>query len=196
MKRELLFFIPLILIVFSSCKKESIQESVNSPVGIGVNGTITASLRLPLVESSVQKLSRNYRLTNIRSDVVNYKGYSAKWYYEYHNYENRTIDSSMYFNAMIEAVVLDSISTIRKAGNGIITHPWMDSDKALLAAENNGGREFRNNNPDYRIEAALGEPVIAVPSTFWYITYRSQKNNSVRLSLIIDAISGAVTSGI
>lgn len=185
----------LMLMVFSSCKKESIHESVNSPAGIGENGTITAAYRLSLVELSAQKISRSYRLTRIRSDDVNYKGYSAKWYYEYHNYENRTVDSSLFFNAVIDAVILDSISTIRKAGNGIITHTWIDSDKALQAAENNGGKEFRNNNPDYWIEAGVGEPVIAVPSTFWYITYRSQKNPSISLSLIIDANSGTVTRG-
>ncbi len=99
-----------------------------------------------------------------------------------------------YFHAASNEVKFDSTSIMKNFGAGFIVHEWFDSDEALGIAEKNGGENFRINNPEYFIEAALGEPVIPNSTTFWYITYRSKINNAVKLFLSIDANTGEVHS--
>lgn len=91
---------------------------------------------------------------------------------------------------------LDSVVNSILDGNAIITHDWFDSDKAVEIAEENGGKTFRNENPEYIIEASLSEPLVPNTSTIWYIEYRSIVNASNNLLLGIDANTGEVVQNI
>jgi hypothetical protein len=177
-------FVLASLIIIGGCNR----DSVNDPLIEG--NRLTASYNLDNVESLAEQYSEGLRLMSIGSEDVDYNGYANKWYFRF---SSAGIAVDYYFHTTAKEVKYDSTST-RLIGSGFISNKWFDSDEALKIAEKNGGKDFRNKNSQYIIEASLGEPVAPNPITIWYITYRSKTDDAKSLSLAIDANSGEIVS--
>jgi hypothetical protein len=155
-------------------------------------GGITARYNLRAVDLFAGSYGKRLRLQTVSSEEVSADGTSGTWYYEYVAIADTPPTTVYRFRSTNTAIAFDGNSPV-KIGVAVITHGWFDSDVALTVAEKNGGSEFRTQNPNHTISAALGEPVIANPTTCWYITYRSKQDRARLLSLTIDANTGAVT---
>lgn len=150
---------------------------------------ITAAMHYSIVQTYADSLAPKMNLKSISSNDVDCYGYSKTWTYKYSaEHKEYYIRTTKFFTG------LDSISTRIPLGASTISHPWFDSFRALLTAGKYGGNDFAEKYRDYKIEAALGEPLVPNSHTCWYITYISQSDKSKRLSLIINAISGEATT--
>jgi hypothetical protein len=156
-----------------------------------IRGGITAAYYFRAVDSFADSYDKGLRLQTIRSDDVHWDGTSQTWYYDYVA-TTETPPITYCLHSTSTAIAFDSTSSL-KIGAAVVTHGWFDSDVALMVAEKNGGSDFRAHNPGYTISAALGEPVVPSPTTYWYITYRSEADRSRFLTMTIDANTGAVT---
>ncbi|MFZ1290666.1 MAG: hypothetical protein WAR79_11290, partial [Melioribacteraceae bacterium] len=77
------------------------------------------------------------------------------------------------------SVNFDSTSILILDGENLIVDQYFDSDEAMKIAENNGGKEFRENNIDYTIEITLLEPMVPNSDAMWFVKYKSIKNNNI-----------------
>lgn len=179
--RTINIIIPVFAFLLIACDQGSI---IRAP--LEREQAITAAFKFPAVDSLARSYSIGLRLLTIHSSDVNFDGTSATWSYEY-----LATNPSVYcFHSTFHAVVFDSVSPLR-TGVAIISHSWFNTDVALDIAEANGGSDFRSHNPDYCVTAFLTQPLVPNANTYWYITYRSRKDQS-RANLQIDAISGKV----
>jgi hypothetical protein len=181
MKTAWMFLIACILC--QGCNNDSIDQAV-----VEGEGRITAAYRFTAVQSLALSYDGGCRLFGIESNEVNYDGTAAKWSYDYLAGGTPTIHC---FHGTYDGVAFDSNAALG-VGSKVITHNWVNSDMALLIAEQNGGREFRNGTPNSTISASLGEPLVPDPKTCWWILYRSREDRSRYLSLTIDASDGTV----
>jgi len=164
------------------CDKNPINETLID------NNRITAAYNLRTVESLAETYSEGLQLLTIRSKNVAIDGYSQKWCFIY---SSGGTDSDYYFHTAFKEVKFDSTSS-KRIGITYISTSWFDSNEALGIAEKNGGKDFRLNNLEYKIEASLVKPGLPNSKTFWYITYRSKSDKTKSLMLGIDARTGEV----
>jgi hypothetical protein len=150
----------------------------------------TAARKLEEVKTIAESYGKGLRLLTVRSHQVRTDGTSDTWQYQY--VDSGVPPTSYWFHSSSTTVGFDSTSPTG-VGAAVITHKWYDSDYALGIAERNGGTQFRTQYPHCTISASMGEPVVPDPTTSWWITYRSDDNNTKSLSFAIDAGSGAVT---
>jgi len=73
---------------------------------------------------------------------------------------------------------------------------WIDSDMAVDIAEFNGGSDYRQNNIQVHVSAALGkwDDIVYPDSIVWKFTYESSTANT--LEIFIDAYTGDFINGI
>ncbi len=153
----------------------------------------TAHFNFAVVEKQAKTLDGNSRLITIFTKNVKVDGTADSWKYIYDslpdtNYKIRYYYLSTYLNS----VNCDSIITNKiMVGGAPISKNWMNSDKALEIAENNGGNEFRLQNPDCLISVSLGEALIPESSPNWCIYYSSKNNGGKRLWININAVNGS-----
>ncbi|MBL7136852.1 MAG: hypothetical protein HQ554_06540 [FCB group bacterium] len=171
-----------LILLFSQCNE--------NPTSTNTDEYILASYNKSKIESMAKSLENDASLINIFSDDVNLDGKSISWYHKYYSYSS---DLRYYFHTTYKETFLDSSISGSIIGSTYITHDWFDSDKAIEIAERNGGKVFREENPEYILEASLSEPLVPNTSTFWYIKYRSKKNDSKSILFGIDANTGEVT---
>lgn len=126
------------------------------------------------------------KLLSIKSDSVLIDGTSFSWKYHYSSFSGID-DTNYYFHTTKDSVVYDSLNQLILTGATYIKKSWIDSDSALILAEIQGGFEFRNNNPNYKITATLGEPLIPDSSPRWYINYISLDTPSNNFFINLDA---------
>lgn len=175
-----------IIILFSfllywGCNKDSVNETL-------INGNrITAAHNLSAVESLAATNYNDLQLVSVKNDNLEYDGYADKWSFRY---TSGGIAVDYYFHTTSKEVKFDSTSTLQIDGSSFINHQWFDSNEALQIAEENGGKDFRDKNQNYKIEASLGEPLVPNSSTYWYVTYRSKLDYTENLILVIDAKTG------
>ncbi len=153
---------------------------------------ITAADKFHVVNSlaNPDKLSDGLILESIKSDDVNERGASEKWIY---SFTSGGIAVTYFYHATNEDAALDSISQIVKLPpTQLISNTWMDSDEALAISKRNGGQDFRNKNPQNRIEARLAEPLGYNSPTFWNITFYSTVEINKKLSIVINASNGEI----
>ena len=62
----------------------------------------------------------------------------------------------------------------------------------MQITENNGGYDFRIKNNEHKIEIKLEEPLGHNVPTYWYVTYYSKSDSTIKLSFIIDATTGKI----
>ena len=174
------------IFIFNSCNKN--KNPLSSVNGINV----LASHNKIKVEQLAHSIDSNATLLLIKSNSVNVLGTSESWIYSYASI-NPTSYNIYYFHTTLTDVFYDSISNEGIIGIGLINEIWFDSDKALEIAEKNGGKNFRNLSPTYKIEASLSQPVVPNSSPHWYITYRSNTDSEQKLIMGIDATSQKIS---
>ncbi len=160
-----------------------------NPVSGISDQNILASHHKDEVESFAKSLQNNMDLMLVQSDDVFQNGKSISWIYIYFSPAE---DSRYFIHVTYTDIKLDSVANSALDGISYITHEWFDSDEALKIAEQNGGKKFRKENPEYRIEASLSEPLVPNSSAIWYIQYRSVINDSDNLLLGMNASTGEI----
>lgn len=164
----------ILLIFLFSCSDEEINH--------------TALKNYDLIDKYVQSITPTYSLILVMCNNVNINGTSNSWSYVFtgHAQPHKFYFLSSSFNGF----KLDSISTKPpRLGIGPITKPQMDSNEALFLAQNNGGREFREANPNYTISAQLFGNFYPEQKMFWFITYRSSSNQTQQKTIVINALT-------
>jgi len=172
----------LLGILWFGCSHNSVGPNPNP-------ASNTAKFKLADANSLAASYGIGLRLLTVASHQVNIDGTSNEWQYVY---EDTAMPHNTYwFHNNASGVVFDS-TTAALIGSGIIYQTWFNSDSALTIGEQNGGSQFRAQNPHYIIVASIGDPVVPNPKTYWYVTYRSTDDQSKLLALSIDANSGTV----
>ena len=175
-------FLPGILCI--GCNHSSVETEPNP-----LPNPNTAVFKLGDVDSLADSFGKGLRLMTVLSQDVHLDGTANTWNYIYS--DTLFPPTSYFFHSTFSNVKFDSTHAMG-VGAGFIAHNWFNSDSALIIAEQNGGFQFRNQNPHYTIAASVGVPVVPNPKTCWYITYQSIDNNAILLVLRIDANSGVV----
>ncbi len=185
-----------LIIIFIFCLSFIGCNKNESPTVSNYEGAnhITASFRNSEIEAYAKSEDAVLRLKYINSNNVNYDGYSNSWSYKYSKHlDSAFVSRHYYISSFYDSIQCDSI-VIREStvGDAFISQGWLNSDKALEISENNGGKEFRNNNSDYNISASLGEAVVPNSKPIWTIRYTSKTNKSISLYIRINAVTGAI----
>jgi hypothetical protein len=155
--------------------------------------SFTASHNKAIADSLVQQLNPDVKLLILKSDSVFSDGTAMSWFYHYMAFSNSVI-SYYFFHTTFNSAVFDSVNGQILDGPMIISEPWIDSDSALAIAERQGGIEFRNNHPNYKIKASLGQALVPSSVPQWHIDYVSLINPDDNLSINIDATLSNVDS--
>ena len=149
----------------------------------------TAMGNLAIVNTLAMSYHQGLRLMLVETgrDGVNIDGRASQWLYVY--VTASTPYATYWFHADTNGIGLDSIGAV-PPGSGAITQAWFDSDSALAIAERNGGSQFRAQNPQSTVMAAVAQAVVPNPKSFWYISYYSNDNQEKALQINVDANSG------
>jgi hypothetical protein len=177
----------LLGILCIGCNHSSVETEPN-PIPNPVPAPNTAAYKLADIDLLAGSYGKGLRLMSVWSQDVHLDGTSGTWNY---NYSDTLFPPTSYcFHSTFNSVKFDSTRPTG-TGAGFISHNWLNSDSALMIAEQNGGSLFRTQNPHYKIAASVGIPVVPNAKTCWYITYQSIDNTN-SLMLRIDANSGVV----
>ena len=141
---------------------------------IGNDEKITAATGLLLADSLINTLIDSSSLMSISTSNVSTFGKSQTWHYSYNNQDS---DELYFLSCNAETVWIDSISTKEWLGVMNIDGLWIDSDSAMAIAESQGGRDFRENHENYKIEIYLYKPLIPYSYVEWNIIYRDRETN-------------------
>ncbi len=183
----------LLSLLLLGCSKDSNTTDNNINDISGNDKPNTAHFNFATVEKQAKTLDSNSRLKSIYAENVKIDGTADSWIFKYSSV-NIGINTSkyFYFRTFDKTVKCDSIISIKPmVGGAPISKNWMNSDKALAIAENNGGNEFRLQNPDCLISASLGETLIPESSPNWCIYYSSKNNSGKRLWININSVNGS-----
>lgn len=174
-----------LIVILPGCKESSFTPGLIP--GPALN---TAKYRLEDVTFLAGTYGRGLRLMGVSSQDVHTDGTSDTWQYRF--VDAALPPTSFWFHADASGVEFDSTSATG-VGVAAVTHAWSNSDWAMFIAESAGGLQFRTDHPRCSINASLGEPVVPAPTTFWWVTYRSQDAAGNLLFLAIDANTGEVS---
>ena len=166
------------------CNRSSVE-----PVPNQVPALNTAAYKWGEVYSLAESYRKGLQLISVWSQDVHLDGTSGIWNYTYS--DSLFPPTSYCFHSTSGIVKFDSTCPTG-TGAGFISNNWINSDLVLFIAEQNGGTQFRTQNPNYTIAASVGVPVVPDPKTCWYITYQSIDNKANYLLQRIDANSGVV----
>jgi hypothetical protein len=172
-----------ILCIYCLACKDSLNEAPYE-----TKGKITAAYRIARIDSMARSFGKQLGLRQITGGEISPVGTSAIWYYWF--VESKPPYAGYHFQSTFDGVAFDG-----EVSNGLgidivdVDYGWFDSDLALMIAEKNGGRDFRNRHPNCTVQAALNESEFD-RRTRWYISYRSKDDSNAWLELIIDANTG------
>ena len=188
MKALLITFI--LCLSFAACN----QNDSSTNTAIEGDNHITSNFKFKQIDAYAKNEDNTLRLKFISSDNVSYDGCSNSWSYKY----SKVLDSpayyskSYYLSSFYDSICCDSIVTEKSTvGDAYISKSWINSDIALKIAESKGGREFREKNPAYNIDASLGEAVVPNSYPVWNIRYTSSASSSINLVVRINAVTGS-----
>jgi len=88
-----------------------------------------------------------------------------------------------------DTVILDT-SFFWLTGMAEVTGHWLDSDSAMIIAENEGGNEFHENNENITISTMLYH-ASGCPYSEWEINYKSETNSNAGFRIIFNANDGS-----
>ena len=152
----------------------------------------SAKYNKTIVDSLALKMDSTVELLSVESDSVLLNGNSLSWKYQYRSNKDSTV-VNYFFHTTMSTAIFDSSNEIVLIGSTTITKPWIDSDSALMIAEAQGGKEFRDKNPNYKIKMTLSEPLTPSPSTRWYVYYISL---DTYLVLFVNINADTIISGV
>ncbi len=133
-----------------------------------------------------------WRITN-QAGSVDSAGNADLWYYNYYSAQKDSMRGIYYWGLL---PIWDGTLAGISFDTSTIHQGWINSDMAMQYAELLGGSDYRQNNQQIYIEAALGQWINGtVPdSIIWQIIYNSNTANP--LEIILDAYepAGAINS--
>ena len=138
--------------------------------------------------NNAKEIHEEAKIRKIYSDDISTDGKSTTWNYKfmwddlqsnYHEY--------LYFHNEQTYVLFDSSSIIDDCCIMNISEEWFDSDSAISYAELEGGKSFREENPDYTIYASVYQALTPTSYPCWDVVYQSKADNSKMFSLYFDA---------
>ena len=125
----------------------------------------------------------------ISSTALDTTGKDITWIY---NYYSANLDTGIIvITSFIGALPGILGPTLPGSLVRLLTNNFVDSDIALLAAENASGRLFRQNHPNYNILATIFK-VPGMPDTtrpYWTVLYSDSSANKI---FVIDGITGQI----
>jgi len=183
-KVKSIVFTCVLCIILLGCKQPSEPTSLV---------LLTAAAKFVEVNSFAMSYKQGIALAMATGNDVSIEGLSDNWEYLYIDTNTTVLPRRYYFHANSNGVGFDS-STSMHEGLWVITLSWFDNDSAVYIAENNGGAEFRSNNPNCTITAMLVGSVYPKAATDWYISYNHFSDNGYEKFLMvgIDANTGEV----
>jgi hypothetical protein len=119
-------------------------------------------------------------LLEILADTVDMDGKNDKWVFKF---------DSLMLTINGDTVISDT-SCHQWTGMAPVEGHWMDSDSALIIAEEHGGREFRQNHGSSTISVWLLH-ASGCPWSEWMIDYQSNQNPQVGFGIFFDALDGS-----
>ena len=173
----------LLSILWFGCSHNPVSPSPNPEQN-------TAKYKLGDVDSLAASYGKGLQLMSVSSRNVNQNGTSDTWSFQFS--DTSTPPTSYLFHCKSGDVGFDSTCPTGVGSGFIRNKGWFNSDSALAIAEQNGGSQFRAQNPHFTIMASVGIAVVPNPRTEWDITYQSNDSYSSLLVLRIDAITGAI----
>ena len=155
--------------------------------------SITAKYNKHIVDSLMNTINPNAKLHWLTSDSVLINGTSLLWNYQY-GYFSEDTHTNYFLHTTFDSAIYDSLNHLAPLGIMYIDSLWIDSDSALVLAENQGGIEFRNNHTNFKIIASLGKPLVPNSTNRWYINYISLDDPLDKLFINLDATEDTISN--
>jgi hypothetical protein len=192
-----LSFVILYCISMIGCSKN--DSSINAgdePLNLDASATpLTAKYKHEAVQAYVSALAKGYWLYTISSKDVTIEGQSKEWSYFYGSNVDTVTHRTEYcfMRSYNDSVQFDSVTTgSMLVGAAALPQKWANSDVALSIAEKNGGKQFREKNPNYIISAEVSAGWFHVFTTNWYICYSSSVDKNIQFNIRLNAVTGSV----
>lgn len=134
---------------------------------------ICASHNKAKVDSLVWGIDSTAKLYWIQSgDSLSLDGKTTLWYYWYMATSGPVPPMNYYLHTTRDSVIIDSLSSFFPLSHlefRWISKPWIDSDSAMVLAEQQGGTDFRMHHDSYIIGATLLEQL---DPRYWWPDWR------------------------
>lgn len=132
-------FILLILLIFSNIALVNSQTPINAREFY--------NLTYLLCESRASDI----QMYNLQASDLDTSGKSQNWNYQLVSFQEKEV---YFYTYQSYSVLLDTIMGI-PIGPSVVDSNWINSDKAIFIAEQNGGKAYRDQNKNYQINADL-----------------------------------------
>jgi len=151
---------------------------------------IKAKDKFTQAQASANNVSSDAMLYAIVSSLdLDTTGKDLSWIY---NYYSANLDTGIIVITSFLGALPGTLGpTLPGSLVRLLTNNFVDSDVALLAAENAGGRLFRQTHPNYNILATIFK-VPGLPDTtrpYWTVIYSDSSANKI---FVIDGITGQI----
>lgn len=151
---------------------------------------IKAKDKFTQAQTSANNVSPDAMLYAIISTAaLDTTGKDLSWIY---NYYSANLDTGIIVATLFSGALPGTLGpTLPGSLVRLLTNNFVDSDVALLAAENAGGRTFRQAHPNYNIFATIFK-VPGMPDTtrpYWTVIYSDSSANRI---FVIDGITGQI----
>ena len=175
----------LVLFLFSLALYGCNQSSVG-PTSQPLNNT--ANYWVADVNSFAKSYAKGLQLMLIQG-TVSPQGTSSEWQYGY--ISTAEPDSVYIFHATESGIGFDSIMYV-PIKPGVMPQAWLNSDSVMAIAEQNGGSQFREENPKCTTTAVIVKPYTSDTKIYWYVKFYSNTDESNFLQLAINASNGNI----
>ncbi len=181
-------------VTYTSDGYEELLIFVETTSGIPYDPTkkLTAKQRLTTVDSLAAISATDARLVKIVSPAVDPTGHSYYWSYVYTSALNNSFYEFILFGSqlLLKNNQFEATDPLLYSDIPALPRAWIDSDSALTVAEQNGGKEFRNQNSNNHIDVLLItiEQELPIERPTWFIFYTDPNGAELRPS--VDALIG------
>jgi hypothetical protein len=191
-----LSFIILFISMIGCSKNDSSSNTGDEQLNLDAPAKpLTAKYSHDAIQTYVASLGTGYSLSYVSSTDVTSEGLAIEWSFSYKNITDTVtfMQRLCYMRSCNDSVRFDSVVTKKfTVGDAVISEKWMNSDIALSIAEKNGGKQFREKNPDYIISAGVSAGVLPVRNVIWYVIYSSTVDLNIHFSIRLNAVTGSV----
>ncbi len=188
MKTTTILFTFLIVLISCSENDSPVQSSFDS------ENHITSNFKLNDIEIKAKSEDSTLRLKQIQSNDISYDGYAESWQFKFSAPQDSAIYSKYYLvSSYYDKIQSDSTFIDETTdGDAYISENWLNSDKIMAIAENNGGKEFRTANTSIQISAYLSEAVIPSSVPIWTIRYIAIDMRDKYFLIRINGVTGGI----
>ena len=146
-----------------------------------------------LAHSHCSAIAPDIQMYNLVGTNLDSSGKSQNWNCRFVSFEQTK--KVYYYSYSADTVILDSVSGVL-IGPGVVDSNWINSDRAIEIAEQNGGETYRTINKNYHINAYLNCYPAPPFFTYWDIAYTDLNLISPAFNIRINAITEDLISHI